>query len=68
MFFLFPLLEYVIYAAISSTIFYSARRAKILKIAITTSTCSEFRSSSKAFVNRAQNQGCNTVVLKRKIS
>ena len=40
---------------ISSTIFYSERRAEILRIARTTSTCNEFRTSSKPLVNRAQN-------------
>ena len=39
---------------IPSTIFYSACRVEILRIARTTSTCNEFMTSSKALVNRAE--------------
>ena len=53
---------------ITSKISCSALGAEILRIARTTSTCNEFRTSSKILINRAQNQGGNVVVLKRTLS
>ena len=51
--------------SISFTIFYSVRRAEILRTTRSTNTCNEFRTSSKALAKRAQNYGCITVVSKR---
>ena len=48
---------------ISCDIFYSAFGAEILRIARTTSTCNEFRTSCKVLVNTVQNQGGNAVIL-----
>ena len=49
---------------IFSTIFYYAFGAEIFK---TKSKCNEFRTSPRALLNKAQNQGDNTVTLKRTI-
>ena len=46
---------------ISSKIFCSALRVEILRIARTTSTYNEFRASSVALINSAQNEGGNVV-------
>ena len=42
---------------------FSVFGADIWRIARTTSTCNKFRTCFKAFLNRPQNQNCNTVVL-----
>lgn len=48
---------------ITSKIFDSASGAALLRI--TRATNNEFRTSSKAILNRTQNQGGSTVVLKK---
>ena len=53
---------------ISPKIFYCAFGAEILRIAKATSTCNEFRTSSKALSNRTQNQADNAVVLDKTLS
>ena len=52
------------YNNIPSKTFFSALGEEILGKARTTSTSNEFRTFSKTLLNRAQNQGGNTVVLK----
>ena len=63
----FPLLKYLIRTAMF-LLRHSAFRAKVLKILRTTSSSNEFRTSSKAFLNRDHKQCGNTVVLKRTLS
>ena len=53
---------------IPTKIFYSVFGAAILRIARTTSTCNEFRTSSEALLNIIQNQGGNTVGLEKTLS
>ena len=50
---------------ISSEIFHSTFGAEILRIAGTTTRCNKFRTSYKNWLNRAQNQGGNAVLLNR---
>ena len=53
---------------ISCRIFYSAFGAERLRIAGTRSTCSGFRTSFKALLNRAENLVGDDVILKRPLS
>ena len=53
---------------IPSKIFYSTFVAEILRITRVTNTCNEFWTSSKALLSRAQDQGGNTLLLKRPLS
>ena len=53
---------------IPTNILYSAFGAKTLRTERTTRSCNDFRAFSKALLDRAQNQGGNTVVLERTLS
>ena len=67
--FLFPSLEYLIYAGIFPLRYFTLPlEQKMFRIARTKSTCNEFRTFSKALLSQAQNQHGNTVVFKRTLS
>ena len=53
---------------IPANIFYPAFGTKTLTTERTTNSCNEFRTSSKALLDKAQNQGGSTVVLERTFS
>ena len=64
----FPSLECLIYAVMFFLQSFTKHWSRNFDIARTASTCNEFRTSPKALINKAQNQGDNTVALKRTIS
>ena len=66
--FLFPSLEYLIYAGIFPLRYFTLPlEQKMFRIARTKSTCNELRTS-KALLSQAQTQHGNTVVFKRTLS
>ena len=69
MIFPYPLLECLTNAATFFLTYFTLHlEQKNLRIAKSIKTCSEFKTSSKALFNRAQNQGDNAVALKRTLS
>ena len=69
MIFPFPLSTCLINVATFFLIYFTLHlEQKNLGIANPTKTCCEFRTSSKALFNRAQNQGGNAVTLKGTLS